>query len=260
MIELKTLTKFYPPTKRGSPPVLAVDHMNMAMDDGEFLCIVGPSGCGKTTILNMLAGFERPSQGQIVLCGNLVDKPGPERVVVFQQPSLFPWMSVFDNIALGLTLQEGKRPQHAQKINAIIDTVGLKGFEKHFPYQLSGGMQQRAAIARALITEPEILLMDEPFGALDAQTRTEMQRFLLSLWERLRPTVLFITHDVEEAIILADRVVVMTPRPGKIASDISIDLGRPRQWDVSLSPEFLRYKKTVLNILRPSGHSSQVAH
>ncbi len=259
MIELKTLTKFYPPTKRGSPPVLAVDHVNMSMDDGEFLCIVGPSGCGKTTILNMLAGFERPSQGQILLDGNLVDKPGPERVVVFQQPSLFPWMSVFDNIALGLTLREGKKSQHEQKIDAIIDTVGLKGFEKHFPYQLSGGMQQRAAIARALITEPEILLMDEPFGALDAQTRTEMQRFLLSLWERLRPTVLFITHDVEEAIILADRVVVMTPRPGKIASDIPIDLGRPRQWDVILSPEFLRYKKTVLNILRPSAHSSQVA-
>ncbi len=259
MIELTSLTKFYPPTQRGSPPVLAVDHVDLSMDDGEFLCIVGPSGCGKTTILNMLAGFERPSQGQIALDGNIVDKPGPERVVVFQQPSLFPWMSVFDNVALGLTLREGKKPQHQEKVRAIIDTVGLTGFEKHYPYQLSGGMQQRAAIARALITEPEILLMDEPFGALDAQTRTEMQRFLLSLWERLRPTVLFITHDVEEAIVLADRVVVMTARPGKIASDIPIDLGRPRQWDVSLSPEFLRYKKAVLNILRPSD-KSKVAH
>ncbi|WP_028963493.1 ABC transporter ATP-binding protein [Sulfobacillus thermosulfidooxidans] len=259
MIELHDVTKFYPPTKKGGQAILAVDHVDLSLRPGEFVCIVGPSGCGKTTILNMMAGFEQPSQGEILVGGRAVDKPGPERVVVFQQPSLFPWMNVYDNVALGLTIREGKKSHHVPKVQAIIDTVGLSGFEQHFPYQLSGGMQQRAAIARALITEPQILLMDEPFGALDAQTRADMQRFLLSLWERLKPTVLFITHDVEEAIVLADRVVVMTPRPGKIAADIPINLGRPRQWDVTLSSEFLHYKKTVINILKP-GPTSKLAH
>lgn len=256
MIELRNLAKLYPSNKRGDRPVVAVERVDLTLDKGEFLCIVGPSGCGKTTILNMIAGFERPSQGQILLDGVLVDKPGPERVVVFQQPSLFPWMTLFDNVGFGLTLRGGKKSAHNPTIHSILATVGLSGFAHHFPYQLSGGMQQRAAIARALITEPRILLMDEPFGALDAQTRTEMQRFLLSLWERLHPTVLFITHDVEEAIILGGRVVVMTPRPGTIAQDIPIRLGRPRRWDISLSAEFLSYKKMVLNILRPKEASS----
>ncbi|WP_053960160.1 ABC transporter ATP-binding protein [Sulfobacillus thermosulfidooxidans] len=259
MIELHNVTKFYPPTIKGGQPVLAVDHVNLSLHPGEFVCIVGPSGCGKTTILNMMAGFEQPSQGKILLEGRVVDKPGPERGVVFQQPSLLPWMNVYDNIALGLTIREGKKSHHVPKVQSIIDTVGLSGFEQHFPYQLSGGMQQRAAIARALITEPQILLMDEPFGALDAQTRADMQRFLLSLWQRVKPTVLFITHDVEEAIVLADRVVVMTPRPGKIAADIAINLGRPREWDVTLSSDFLHYKKSVLNILKP-GQTSRPRH
>jgi NitT/TauT family transport system ATP-binding protein len=259
MIALKDISKYYPPTLRGGKPTLAVDHVNTEIDDGEFVCIVGPSGCGKTTVLNMVAGFESVSQGKILLNGVPVTKPGPERAVVFQQPSLYPWMTVFDNIGFGLTLQEGRQTRQREKIADMVETMGLTGFEKHFPYQLSGGMQQRAAIARALITEPQILLMDEPFGALDAQTRTDMQKFLLEIWDRLRPTVLFITHDVEESIVLADRVIVMTPRPGRIAESINIDLPRPRNWDMILSPEFLHYKKEVLSILRPSQNSPQVS-
>lgn len=259
MIALKEISKFYPPTARGAKPVLAVDHVSAEIEEGEFVCIVGPSGCGKTTVLNMVAGFESVSQGEILVGGKRVSKPSPERAVVFQQPSLLPWMTVFDNIGFGLTLQEGRKTRQGDKVAQMIETMGLGGFEGHFPYQLSGGMQQRAAIARALITEPEILLMDEPFGALDAQTRTDMQKFLLAVWERLRPTVLFITHDVEESIVLADRVIVMTPRPGRIAETIDIGLGRPRNWDMILSPEFLRYKKEVLTILRPPRDASQSA-
>ncbi|AUW95045.1 MAG: ABC transporter ATP-binding protein [Sulfobacillus thermotolerans] len=251
MISLQNVSKFYPPTQKGGKPVLAVDDFDAQIEAGEFVCIVGPSGCGKTTVLNMVAGFESVSQGDIVVNGVPVRKPGPDRAVVFQQPSLLPWMTVFDNIGFGLTLQEGRKTRSHDKVAKIIEIMGLKGFENHFPYQLSGGMQQRAAIARALITEPQMLLMDEPFGALDAQTRTDMQKFLLTIWDRLRPTVLFITHDVEEAIVLADRVIVMTPRPGRIAQVIDIGLGRPRNWDMVLSPEFLRYKKEVLHILRP---------
>ncbi len=252
MIALKDISKYYPPTVRGGKPTLAVDQVSTEIQDGEFVCIVGPSGCGKTTVLNMVAGFESVTRGQILLNGVAVTKPGPERAVVFQQPSLFPWMTVADNIGFGLTLREGRQTRETGRVSNMVDTMGLAGFEQHFPYQLSGGMQQRAAIARALITEPQILLMDEPFGALDAQTRTDMQKFLLEIWERLRPTVLFITHDVEESIVLADRVIVMTPRPGRIAESLPIELPRPRNWDMILSPEFLHYKKEVLSILRPS--------
>lgn len=259
MIEIQQVTKAYPPHQGRGEALRAIDAVDLTINDGEFVTVVGPSGCGKTTLLNMLAGFETPSQGQILLNGRSVAKPGPERAVVFQQPSLLPWMTVAQNIAFGLTLREGARKVDRDRLAAMVETIGLKGFEEHRPYQLSGGMQQRVAIARALITEPAILLMDEPFGALDAQTRSEMQRFLLSIWKSLRPTVFFVTHDVEEAIMLADRIIVMTPRPGRVAAALTVSLPRPRHWDVVLGREFNEYKREILSILRPNESDSRPA-
>lgn len=251
MIELKNVQKTYAGKRGRSTPLTALERVDLSIADGEFLTVVGPSGCGKTTMLNLLAGFEPASQGDILLDGQPVKEPGPERVVVFQQPSLLPWMTVAENIAFGLTLRNGPKHVNQERVAAMVETMGLKGFESHKPYELSGGMQQRVAIARALITDPRILLMDEPFGALDAQTRSDMQRFLLSLWKKLKPTVFFVTHDVEEAILLADRVLVMTPRPGRVAADMTIDLPRPRKWDLVLGREFNDYKRQILKVLRP---------
>lgn len=256
MIEIENVTKVYPSQQKGARPLVAVDRVDLTIAEGEFVTVVGPSGCGKTTLLNMLAGFEHPVQGEIRLDGNLVEKPGPERAVVFQQPSLLPWMTVQENIAFGLTLRDGAHKVNRSRVAAMVETMGLEGFETHRPYQLSGGMQQRVAIARALIIEPAVLLMDEPFGALDAQTRSEMQRFLLSVWKELHPTVVFVTHDVEEAIMLADRVVVMTPRPGQVADILSVSLARPRKWDLTLSREFNEYKRKILKVLRPEERDS----
>ncbi len=251
MIELHGVSKVFPAPNARSEPVVAVSNVDMAIGDGEFVTVVGPSGCGKTTILNMIAGFEHPSQGDILLDGAPVLKPGPERAVVFQQPSLLPWMTVADNIAFGLTLRDGRRGVDRARLEGTLQTMGLQDFATHYPYQLSGGMQQRAAIARALITDPAILLMDEPFGALDAQTRSDMQRFLLSVWTELQHTVLFVTHDVEEAILLADRVLIMSPRPGRIAANLRIGLSRPRRWDMVMDRDFNEYKRKVLKVLRP---------
>ncbi len=251
MIELKNVQKTYAGKRGRGTPVTALERVDLTIADGEFVTVVGPSGCGKTTMLNLLAGFEPASQGDILLDGQPVKEPGPERAVVFQQPSLLPWMTVAENIAFGLTLRNGPKHVNQERVAAMVETMGLKGFESHKPYELSGGMQQRVAIARALITDPRILLMDEPFGALDAQTRSDMQRFLLSLWKKLKPTVFFVTHDVEEAILLADRVLVMTPRPGRVAADMAIDLPRPRKWDLVLGREFNDYKRQILKVLRP---------
>lgn len=256
MIEIQQVMKQYPPHRRGGVPVLAVETVDLTIRDGEFVTVVGPSGCGKTTLLNMMAGFEHPSQGHILLNGTRVEKPGPERAVVFQQPSLLPWMSVEQNIAFGLTIRDGAGNVDRERLRSMVGIMGLSGFEHHRPYQLSGGMQQRVAIARALITDPAVLLMDEPFGALDAQTRSEMQRFLLSIWRNLHPTVFFVTHDVEEAILLADRVVVMTSRPGRVAATLDVSLPRPRQWDMVLSQEFNEYKRKVLEWLSPDEQDS----
>ncbi len=251
MISLEAVTKAFF-TRSASEPVVAVKEVNLGISDGEFLSIVGPSGCGKTTLLNMVAGFEAPTRGQVLLDGAPIVHPGPERAVVFQQPSLLPWMTVAENIAFGVMLSAGPKGIDQERLRDMIGVMGLQGFEAHRPYQLSGGMQQRVAIARALMTDPRILLMDEPFGALDAQTRSDMQRFLLNLWKVNRPTVLFVTHDVEEAVLLGDRVVVMTARPGEVARDLPVGLPRPRQWDQVLSPEFNEYKRQILAVLRPS--------
>lgn len=247
MIRVEGVSRLYPPAHRDARPVMALLDVDLTLEAGEVVTVVGPSGCGKTTLLNLVAGFERPSRGRILLDGRPVTGPGRERAVVFQQPALYPWLTVADNVGFGLKLRDG-RPD-PREVARWLEVVGLTEFARHRPYQLSGGMQQRAAIARALITEPEVLLMDEPLGALDAQTRMGMQQFLLDLWRRLKPTVLFITHDVDEALLLGDRVVVLSPRPGRVRQVERTPWGRERTLEVLLDPGFLALKRRVLAAL-----------
>jgi NitT/TauT family transport system ATP-binding protein len=256
LIEIIGLEKRYAPVRRGAPPTLALAGIELAVADGEFVSVVGPSGCGKSTLLHIMAGLERPSAGSVRLAGREVVGPGPERAVVFQTPALYPWLNVRDNIAFGLYLRDGRRLER-HRVDHFIDRVGLTGFDRHRPYQLSGGMQQRAAIARALITEPRVLLMDEPFGALDAQTRNDMQAFLLDLWQSVRSTVVFVTHDVEEAVLLGDRVVVISHRPGRVAATVAVPLPRPRTWESTLGPEFTALRRTILALLRGQGRARE---
>lgn len=258
MIALRMVSKNYHAQGGIASSVLALQNIDLVIPDGEFVSVVGPSGCGKTTLLNLVAGFEFPTLGEVLLDNRPITGPGKERAVVFQQPSLLPWMTVEDNIAFGSILQQGRRGIEREQLRHMIRVMGLEGFEHAPPYHLSGGMQQRVAIARALLTDPEMLLMDEPFGALDAQTRSEMQRFLLAMWKESHPTVLFVTHDVEEAVLLADRVVVMSARPGRIALDIRVHAPRPRQWDFGLSREFTDLKRQVLHALRPDDYPSRI--
>ncbi len=227
----------------------ALDDVSLTIDDGSFVTILGSSGCGKSTLLNLIAGLAFPTQGRLTLDGVTVTKPGPDRVVVFQQPGLYPWLSLRDSIAFGLRMQSRARSIDWRRVDELIEIIGLRGFEQHRPYELSGGMQQRVAIARALVMAPRVLLMDEPFGALDAQTRHTMQQFLLDLWDRIKATIVFITHDIDEAILLADRLVVMSARPGRIALETTVPLARPRHWDMSLEPAFLDLKRQAMEIL-----------
>lgn len=256
MIVLRALTKTFP-GKAGRPPTTAIEGLDLTVADGAFVTIVGPSGCGKSTLLHLMAGLEQPTSGEVRVDGVPVRGPGADRAVVFQQPGLYPWLDVWENIAFGLRLRHGRAQRAADDaaVRQIIDVVGLTGFEHHAPYELSGGMQQRVAIARALVLSPRTLLMDEPFGALDAQTRAELQAFLLALWRRVRPTVVFVTHDVEEAVLLADRCLVMTARPARLAADLSIALPRPRSYGMVLDPRFTAYKAEILRILRPDAAS-----
>ena len=228
--------KLYP-GRQGS--TLALDSFNLDILPAEIISVVGPTGCGKSTSLNLLAGFETPSSGSVTVDGSPVDGPGSDRGVVFQQPSLFPWFSVFENVVLGVRSRGVPRADYEPRAMNLLAEVGLKGFERHYPYQLSGGMQQRVQIARALIGEPDILLMDEPFGALDYQTRLLMQKLLLRLWERFKPTILFITHDVGEAVFISDRVIAMTRRPGRVKRDVRVHAPKPRDYEFLTSPEFI---------------------
>ena len=229
-------------------PVRALDDVSLTIEDGTFVTILGSSGCGKSTLLNMLAGLLPVSTGRLLIDGAPITRPGPDRVVVFQQPGLYPWLSLRDNIAFGLRMRNARQIDW-KHVDALIEVIGLRGFEAHKPYELSGGMQQRVAIARALVMQPRVLLMDEPFGALDAQTRRTMQQFLLTLWERIRATVVFITHDIDEAILLGERLVVMSARPGRIALMSEIPLPRPRHWEMMLDPAFLDLKRQAMAIL-----------
>jgi NitT/TauT family transport system ATP-binding protein len=229
---------------------LAVDRVSIDIKPGEFVCIVGPSGCGKSTILNAVAGFELPTEGQITLDSAVITKPGVDRGMVFQQPSLFPWKSVRANVAHGPRMA-GLSNSDAYRLAAkYLEMVGLARFATNYPKTLSGGMQQRVAIARALVNQPSVLLMDEPFGALDAQTRLMMQEMLLSIWADNRTTVIFVTHDIDEAIYLGDRILVMSASPGRILLDVAVTLGRPRSADISLDQSFLSIKKQCLDIIR----------
>lgn len=218
----------------------ALENINLEVKPREFLCIVGPSGCGKTTLLRMIAGLDYPTSGEIILDGTPVEGPSPDRGMVFQEFSLFPWRTVLKNVEFGLRIQ-GKRDVK-RTAERYIELVGLRGFEHSFPFQLSGGMKQRVAIARALATEPAILLMDEPFGSVDAQTRNVLQEELLEIWKRTKKTILFVTHSVDEAVYLADRVVVMSSRPGRILGVLPVDIERPRKrtsWQVNALREQL---------------------
>ena len=242
---------------RGRPGVEALSGVDLEVGDGEFVSVVGPSGCGKSTLLSLVAGFERPSEGRVLVGGREVRGPGSDRAVVLQQAALYPWLDVAQNIGLGLRLHGVRGGECERRVRHYLEIMDLAAFAHHAPYHLSGGMRQRVAIARALILGPEILLMDEPFGALDAQTRNGMQRFLLRLWGTLAPTVLFVTHDVEEAILLGDRVVIMTARPGRVALDLRVPFPRPREWDLVMTPEFVEVKRRLLSVLRPHLDSAE---
>jgi ABC-type nitrate/sulfonate/bicarbonate transport system ATPase subunit len=238
------------PGVRGGAPTRALEPADLAVAENDFITILGPSGCGKSTLLRIVAGLDRPTTGRVLLDGREVTGPGADRGMVFQSYTLFPWLTVAENIAFGLTERGVPATQRREIVAAYIDKVGLKGFERHYPKQLSGGMQQRTAIARALANDPEILLLDEPFGALDNQTRSLMQELLLGIWERERKTVLFVTHDIEEAIFLASRTIVMTARPGRIKAEVPVDLPHPRHYRMKTSPEFSALKARLTEEIR----------
>ncbi|MBU6257804.1 MAG: ABC transporter ATP-binding protein [Burkholderiales bacterium] len=247
--------------RRNGEEFIALDDVNLEVAEREFVAIVGPSGCGKTTCLRMAAGLEHPSRGSIRVGGQEVREPGPDRAVVFQAFALFPWKSVWDNVEFGLISLGVAKDERRRRIEHYIELMGLAGYERAFPHQLSGGMQQRVAIARAYVLDPQVLLMDEPFGALDAQTRVVMQEELVRLARRHPRTVLFITHAVEEAVYLADRIVVMTGRPGTIREIVDVKTVReaerwdshPRIEDVMDQPSFVQLRTHVWKLLRESG-------
>jgi len=248
------------PGVRGGPPTRALEPTDLTIADNDLVTILGPSGCGKSTLLRLIAGLDQPSTGTITLDGKPVTGPGPDRGMVFQSYTLFPWLTIADNIAFGLR----EKGVPAQRRNAVVTDwlgrVGLKGFEHHYPKQLSGGMQQRTAIARALANDPAILLLDEPFGALDNQTRVLMQELLLGIWERAQKTVMFVTHDIEEAIFLGSRVLVMSARPGRIKANLAVNIAHPRHYTLKTSPEFSALKARLTEEIRAEAVLAAEAH
>lgn len=239
--------------------VFAVDRASLQVARGQFICILGPTGCGKSTLLNAIAGFVWPFEGEVKVAGAEVKGPGPDRGMVFQQPLLFPWKTVRANIAYGPRMAGRAAPEVAVTTDRLIELVGLTRFADSYPHMLSGGMQQRVAIARALAIEPRVLLMDEPFGALDAQTRIMMQENLLELWAQVKATVIFVTHDIDEAIFLADRVIIMGAG-GRILRDLPIDLPRPRDSAVALSPAFTQVKAECFALIREESRKAFEFH
>ncbi len=248
-VELVDVTQEFDAPAGNAQATRALDGVSLTVGDHEIVGLVGPSGCGKSTILNLVAGFLQPTSGRVLLDGAPLRGIGPERLVVFQTPALFPWLSVMDNVTFGPRMRGVPESEYAALARDIIADVGLAGFERHFPYQLSGGMRQRTQIARALVNRPEVLLLDEPFGALDAQTRLVMQSMLLGVWERYRATILFITHDVDEALFLSDRTYVLSAHPGRIEREIVVPFARPRDYALLGNPEFARLKSEVLGLL-----------
>jgi len=234
---------------RDGDVVLAIDRVDLSVTQGEFVCLLGPSGCGKTTFLNAVAGFLAISSGQLTLKGKPIERPGPDRAMVFQQPGLLPWRDVLHNVTYGLEMSGRMRRREAkERAGELLELVGLADFARSFPHQLSGGMQQRVNLARALAVEPEILLLDEPFASVDAQTREGLQVELISICNRAKVTALFVTHDIGEAVFLADRIHVFSRRPGRILREVRVRLPKPRD-RVRLSPDFFRYVQEVTEVL-----------
>ncbi|MBN6191565.1 ABC transporter ATP-binding protein [Aneurinibacillus sp. BA2021] len=242
MISIRGVSKHYE-TSRGT--VRSLDDVDLDVADGEFITLVGPSGCGKSTLLNLMAGLLDPTEGEVLVGGRPVTGPGPDRGVIFQQYALFPWLTARQNVEFGLRIRGMKKAEREQVAQHYLDLVGLGDFAGALPKELSGGMKQRCAIARAYAAQPSILLMDEPFGALDALTRVSMQENLLETWQQERRTAVFITHDVDEAVFLANRVIVMSPRPGRITEVIDVPLAYPRTEEMRLSPEFAALRARV---------------
>lgn len=231
-------------------PVNALNGFNVGVDQGQFVSIVGPSGCGKSTFLNVLLGLIPPDTGEMIVNGRKVKGPGQDRAMVFQEFGLLPWRTVMNNVELGLELQGVPAAQRRRTCQGFIDMVGLAGFEGHYPHELSGGMKQRVGLARALASDPDVLLMDEPFAALDAQTRDIMQAELLRIWQEAKKTVLFVTHQIEEAVYLSDHVIVMTKRPGRTKKIVDIDLPRPRNYEMRVTRQFNDFKLAIWNELK----------
>ncbi len=247
-IQARNVVLTFKPKNRD--PVTALQGLNLEVGHGEFLSLVGPSGCGKSTFLNVLLGLLRPDQGDLQLGGKNITGPGYERAMVFQEFGLLPWRTVLANVELGLELKGVPGSIRRERASELINLVGLTGFEHHYPHELSGGMKQRVGLARALATDPDVLLMDEPFAALDAQTRDLMQAELLQIWDRTKKTVIFVTHSIEEAAYLSDRVVVITSRPGRAKKVLDIKLPRPRDYEMRLSPEFNDIKANIWHSLK----------
>jgi NitT/TauT family transport system ATP-binding protein len=249
-IRLDNIAKTYK-TPRGE--LAAIEDVGLDVADGEFICVVGPSGCGKSTILKLISGLAPTSAGEVSVFGRAVDGPYADVGMVFQSPVLLKWRSILDNVLFPLDILKRRGPAGRERAIGLLDLVGLKGFENRYPNELSGGMQQRAAIARALVHDPRLLLMDEPFGALDQITREQMNIELTRIWSETAKTTVLITHSIEEAVFLADRVVVMTPRPGRVAGIVEIDLPRPREGSVRLTPKFNALEGRVEELLISAG-------
>lgn len=250
---IRDLSKIYYDIYTGTN-VAAAEAISLEIGNGEFAAILGPSGCGKTTLLNMVAGFIPPTRGEILLNGRRIQGPGPDRGVVFQSFALFPWKTVLDNVGFGLKMRGVSKEERDRVAREYIALVGVEGFENRYPHELSGGMQQRVGVARVLANKPDLMLMDEPFASVDAQTRMTLQEELTRIWEARQPTILFVTHDVEEAVFLANRVVVLTPRPGRVRETVPVDLPRPRIWQHLIEdPGYKGLVARVLGLVRTPG-------
>lgn len=243
-VKIQNVEKEFP--KEDGTATKALDAVNLEVKDEEFVCLVGPSGCGKTTLLRIVAGLETATTGSVTIDGRVITGPDPKRGMVFQEYSLFPWRTVIDNIAFGLEMKGVTKEERRKTAGRYLEMVGLSQFRDAYPFELSGGMRQRVAIARALANDPDVLLMDEPFGALDAQTRNRMQKELLSLWEQTKKTIIFVTHSVDEAVYLSDRIVVLSPRPGTVREVITIPWPRPRD---RTSTGFAEVRRRVLEMI-----------
>ena len=241
------VSKTFPGHGPGDPPVQALKGVSFTVADKEFCALLGHSGCGKTTLLNMMAGFEQPTEGELLLDGKAIGKPGWDRTMIFQDYALFPWLTVMDNISFGLEMKNERASERRRIVRDYIALVGLAGFERRYPHQLSGGMRQRVSIARALAVDPSVLLMDEPFAALDAQNRGLMQKEMVRIWEHARKTCVLVTHSIEEAVVLADRILVMTKRPGTIKAEVRVDLPRPRPED---TPDVVALRRRVRELIQ----------